>query len=208
MIADSIASITGSEPSSIGVRCAVNVSIRCRRRCVRLQRGSSFGRFGSGETGQSLKEVIGNPSHSGQATGRRSGHGRSSTRRGRRSTRTTLYRGLLQPFLGRNETSYQLGRKARGSGGAGHSLGLLSEREAEKRVGVRLKPAIALKETYAGGNAESLPLWGDVRQSLHGKRHKGWAGEPAPFYCSTRPPVMPYMKLGKAAVSPEARNAA
>ena len=53
-IADSIASITGSEPISIGVCRAVNVAMRCRRRCVRLQRGAPCGRFGSGEAGQSL----------------------------------------------------------------------------------------------------------------------------------------------------------
>ena len=149
MIADSIASITGSEPSSIGVRCAVNVPIRCRRRCVRLQRGSSFGRFGSGEAGQSLEEVIGDPAHSGQATGRRSGHGRNSTKWGRRSIRTTLYRGLLQPFLRRSETSYQLGRKAKESGGVGHSLGLL---DADQRVGVWLRPTIALQKADGGSD--------------------------------------------------------
>ena len=174
MIADSIASITGSEPSSIGVRCAVNVPIRCRRRCVRLQRGSSFGRFGSGETGQSLEEVIRGLSHSGQATGRRDGHGRSSTRRGRRSIRTTLCRGLLQSILRRNETSYQLGRKAKGSVGVGHSLGLLSQRETQKGVGVGLDPAVAFQETNASGNAQRLPLGGNVWESLHGKSNKGW----------------------------------
>jgi hypothetical protein len=117
VIADSIASITGSEPSSIGVRCAVNVPIRCRRRCVRLQRGSSFGRFGSGETGQSLEEVIGHLSRSDQGAGRRNDLYRSSTTRGRHSTRTTLYRGLLPSILRRSETSYQLGRKAMGRSG-------------------------------------------------------------------------------------------
>ena len=86
VIASSIASITGSQPSSKLVSRAVKVSMRCRRRCVRLQRGASGGRFGSGETGQSFEEVI-RLSHCGQGAGRRNGLDRCSTRWGRRSTR-------------------------------------------------------------------------------------------------------------------------
>ena len=145
MIADSIAWITGSQPLSKLVCCAVNVAMRCRRRCVRLQRGASGGRFGGGETGQSFKEVIGlaqAPNVRGRR--RRQFPGWRTPSQGYRRSWPTRCRELrsLEALLSRDKTSYQGRRKGRGSEAVRHSCDLPGRPDAVKSAGVPDGPAV------------------------------------------------------------------
>ena len=93
MTSCSIAWITGSHPSHVLSCRAVNLSMFCRRSCVRLQRGASFGTWSERKMFEAVgQSVIDAPRQTSRCSQRMTDPGDHCTSRRRSSARSTRRR--------------------------------------------------------------------------------------------------------------------